>query len=232
MSHSVRVGSLGQLLAKELRVQILRGALRQGSHLVEDVLAEQYDVSRGPVRDALAELAREGLVRRQRRGFVVSGFGANDVAELYSLRASLEALALDLAMESRDPEAWRRLEDILAGMEAAAEAGQSRRYAGLDIEFHNEFYVLSGNSRLAAAWQPYSSTFGAVMDLTNQQDADLRPSFADHRDLLEAARAGERVRAQELLSNHLIGSKHRIVRALRQATYSENAHGTPSEVRG
>jgi DNA-binding FadR family transcriptional regulator len=60
--------------------------------------------------------------------------------------------------------------------------------------------VLSGNSRLATAWQPYSSTFGAVMDLTNAQDADLRPSFADRRDLLEAARAGERVKAQELLS--------------------------------
>lgn len=65
---TIRQGSLGDRVAHELRARIVRREIPAGTHLVEDTLAAEYDVNRGPIRDALKSLDTEGLVRSQRRG--------------------------------------------------------------------------------------------------------------------------------------------------------------------
>ena len=78
-SRPKRAPALGEQLAEVLRDQIIRRGLQPGTHLVEDALAAQYDVSRGPVRDALRQLESQGLVEARRRGYFVIGLTQEEI---------------------------------------------------------------------------------------------------------------------------------------------------------
>ena len=86
---------LWQAVADQLRDEILDGRLPAGSRLVETELADRFGVSRGPIRDALAELARGGLaVDLPRRGTFVSSLTERDLAEVYVIRRAIEEAAV------------------------------------------------------------------------------------------------------------------------------------------
>src|SRR3954468_19170524 len=95
--ETAKVGSAHQTLAdavtNELRELIVDGVFPAGMRLVEHNLADQLEVSRVPLREAIMQLEAEGLVRRiPRRGTVVATLTATDVVELFEVRESLEAL--------------------------------------------------------------------------------------------------------------------------------------------
>src|SRR5205085_9385750 len=87
-----------------MREQILTGGFRQGARLVEARIAQQLDVSRGPVREAFKPLRSEGLVKEEpRRGTFVVSLSAQDVQNVYGLRAAVEGRAARLLAQSRSP---------------------------------------------------------------------------------------------------------------------------------
>src|SRR3954469_17138197 len=84
----------------QLRATILSGQLAPGEHLREVEIADRFDVSRGPVREALLQLEQEGLVMlRRNRGAVVARMSRADLEEVYSLRLALERLAVARATQ-------------------------------------------------------------------------------------------------------------------------------------
>ena len=102
--------SLGTQVADIIRQRIVRGELQAGDRLTEEGVAEEFQVSRGPVRDAVSQLSYEGLVEvRRPRGIYILGLSADDVEQLYSLRGALERLAVQRAMDVTDDEPWRRV---------------------------------------------------------------------------------------------------------------------------
>lgn len=207
---AIRVGSLGDRVAHELRVRIIRGDIEPGTHLVEDALAAEFDVSRGPIRDALKALETEGLVRSQRRGVLVPGFTENDVRELYSLRQAIEELSLRHAA-GRDCTAAA---PHVALMRQAADAGDQHAFARADLDFHTALYEIAGHRRLLAMWQQLRPVFAVMLDVTNEQDRDLHPAAEDHAQLLDAIREDETERALAILRDHLDGSRRRMQAAL------------------
>jgi GntR family transcriptional regulator, gluconate operon transcriptional repressor len=216
---SLRNQALGDQLAHELRVQIITGKLEPGTHLVEDTLAETFDVSRGPVRDALRQLELEGLVesrrgRGRRGGILVKGLTKEDMAELYSLREALESLAVRSSIERGAAADWTRARQAVDGLLAAADAEDSQAFARHDMDFHAEFYAQSGNGRLASVWQQYQPTFAVVLSVTTAQDRDLHPSAEAHVELLDSILRGDTERAVTQLSAHLLGSSTRLRTAL------------------
>lgn len=213
MTVPVRLVALGEQLAGALRDRIIRGSIAPGTHLVEDAIAAEYDISRGPVRDALRTLQTEGLVEPRRRGYHTRPFTEEDVEELYQVRGAAERLACSLAL-SRDDADWGRAEGFMATMRTAADAGDSHAYATADLAFHTEFYRNSGNARLLALWQQFQPTFATLLDITNAQDADLHPSCEDHARMLQLATTGALEQLIALLENHLDGSRRRILAAI------------------
>jgi GntR family transcriptional regulator of gluconate operon len=216
-TSNVRMGSLGDRLAEVLRERVVRGEYRPGMRLVEGALADEFDVSRGPVRDAIAILASQGLVESKRQGVVVRGLTAADIDELYTLRMAIEALALERAIERHlgDRSAWGPAEQQCAKLQAAADSGDLRHYAEYDLSFHTEFYRLSDHIRLQHIWDQYRPIFAVILRLSNEQDAhDLHPSAEDHEVLLAHALRGDIAQAKAVLDNHLRGSLRRIRRAL------------------
>lgn len=209
---------LGDEIARRLRFLVVTGRLAPGTHLVEDRLAKDFDVSRGPIRDALRLLTAEGLLESRRRGTYVTGFTADDIEELYSLREAMESLALTLAMGRSEAASWAALDEPVRAMRRAADAADTEAFAAADLDFHSRFYQLSGHRRLISVWEHYRPTFSVLLAITNAQDLDLHPAAGAHATLLERVRAGDLADAVTELAAHLLGSKERLLRA----------HGEPS----
>jgi GntR family transcriptional regulator of gluconate operon len=205
--------ALGVHVTDRLRRRIVSGELAPGTHLVEGRLSELFGVSRGPIRDALRQLDREGLVEARRRGVFVLGLSVDDIDELYSLRTLLEREALRLAMLNDETD-WAPAQRAVESMSAAASAGEVEAFARFDLDFHTAFYALSQHRRLAAIWSQYRPTFSAMLSVTNAQDArDLQPTLADHVRLLAACAERDEETVTELITEHIEGSRTRMRKA-------------------
>lgn len=210
-----RAESLGAQIANVLRQRIVRGELAPGERITEEALAEEFDVSRGPVRDALTQLSFEKLVRIQRpRGVFVVGLTRDDVDQLYSLRGALEQLALSRAVRVEDDARWQAMADAVQRMTAAAEDGDHAAFVVADLDFHSQIYALADHPRLEGAWRQYLPTFTALLDVTINHDDDLHDSAADHVTLMNVMRNGEAAEAAEVLTAHLDGARERMLSEL------------------
>lgn len=212
MKPTLRSPALGTQLAALLRDAIVSGTLEPGTHMVEDWIATEHDVSRGPVRDALRILEAEGLVEGRRRGYYVRGFDEHDIDEIYAVREAIEQVAGRLAITRRADLSVAA--DRVDRMRLAADADDHGLFAIHDLAFHTQFYLLSGNSRLLALWSQYQPTFAALLGVTIAQDRDLHPATDDHARLLEFAKTGDEAGFATELTWHLDGSKRRMTTAM------------------
>jgi DNA-binding GntR family transcriptional regulator len=135
-----------------LRAAILDGQLEPGVRLKEIPLAEQLGISRGPIREALRLLERDGLIELiPNRGAIVPEVKALDVLEVYALRASLGSLALQKSMlENRVPTA--ELEHALHLLRAATANHDARRAADADLAYQSAIIAGSGLARVTREW--------------------------------------------------------------------------------
>lgn len=214
----VRPDMLGPQLAQELRYRIIRGTYPAGMHLVETDLSAEFDVSRGPVRDALRILETEGLLTSRRRGVFVRGLPAADVTELYTVRAAIEQLAVDLVIQrTRQPD-WAGYDQLVEEMRKAAEARDPARFAVADLAFHTLFYSDSENRRLLGFWQQIQPTFAVMLKVTTQEERDLYGPAESHSAILEAAKRGDRDGAITEMRKHLDEAHQRLVEARESVT--------------
>lgn len=215
-AYSPRPLAMGEQISHKLRVDIISGSIADGTHLSEDSLATRFDVSRGPVRDALRQLESEGLVDNRRKRLYVSFRGQRDIEELYSLRESLESMALRLAIEHTSAEGWNEVQQLVDAMAAAAKNNDPEAFDLADMEFHTSFYRLSEHRRLAEAWRPYQRTFEVLLDMSNTADMDA--AVIDHQGFLDVVRSGDPDAAVERLHDHLMRAKGRVRDAIQWST--------------
>lgn len=141
--------TIRELLFEHLRDLIISGKFASGQKLVEEELADQFKVSRTPVREALRKLEIEGLVRYQpRRGVIVTGFSREDFDEIYAARAVLEGLAARLAAERAADTDIADLGRCLEQMNRASAARDFQRAARIHTRFDDLLYRIGGNRRL------------------------------------------------------------------------------------
>jgi GntR family transcriptional regulator of gluconate operon len=221
VAHSPRLLGIGEQISHSLRVDIISGAIGDGTHLAEDNLASRFGVSRGPIRDALRQLESEGLVQSRRKRVYVSFRGLPDIEELYSLRENLESMALRLAIARTDSAGWDAVQELVDAMAAAAESDNPEAFDHADMEFHTSFYRLSEHRRLAEAWRPYQRTFEVLLDMSNT--ADMPAAVVDHQEFLDIVRAGDADAAVERLRDHLRRAKGRIRDVIRWPSDNRSA---------
>ncbi|MET9227577.1 GntR family transcriptional regulator [Lentzea sp. NPDC003310] len=191
---------LGSEVADMIRQAIFDGGYPPGSSLREVELAEALEVSRGPVRDALRTLEREGLVRTEwHRGTTVTALSLQDVAELDSLRGALEVLAVERVVAT-----GASLEEISAAALEMERAATPHEMVRCDIAFHDAVYAAAGHSRLTTAWEAIRSQVHLFL-LTRVQvstDGYLEQIREEHRDLVAALRLGNVEGALKLFAEH------------------------------
>lgn len=194
-----------------LRSRIFAGALRPGERLAEIPLAEALGASRTPVRLALAELEREGLVVAvPSGGFAVRGFTVREIEDAIALRGTLEGMAARLVAEQGVP---RRLARELAGCLAAGDVavaeGSEQAYAEMNARFHALIVEASENAALVRAIAqvsalPFASASALVPDARSAAPRRALLAHAQHQHhlLVEALTAGQGARAEALAREH------------------------------
>ncbi|GAA1211350.1 GntR family transcriptional regulator [Prauserella alba] len=191
---------LADEVADTVREAIFDGTYAPGAQLREVELSRALEVSRGPVREALLRLEREGLVHTAwHRGAFVVELSAADIAELDSLRGALEGLAVSLVAETADE---RGLTAIEAAADTMGRAGDAYAMVRADIAFHDAVYAAAGHRRLREAWQAIRSQVHLFLLTRVGVSDDLAHLPGEHRELAAALRAGDTDRAARLFADH------------------------------
>jgi DNA-binding GntR family transcriptional regulator len=145
--------SLTLLALEKIREGITSGTYALGAPLYEKVLADDFGISKTPVREALVQLQREGLVVVQpHSGTFVFELADGEVTELCELRLILETNAVQLAMRRQAGRLVSELEVLLASMREAIKKNQISHYRELDSQFHRAFFKHCGNTHLANSY--------------------------------------------------------------------------------
>jgi DNA-binding GntR family transcriptional regulator len=195
---------LRDAVAVMLRNLIFDGEYPAGTRLVETDLAERFGTSRGPVRDAFAELAKSGLVTATaRRGTFVSVLDISDVDELYSMRTALEGLAVRRLGDVATTEDFERLDQVLDQLATALRDNDARAAGEADLMFHRCLVALAGHRRLLEAWENLADQTQLLMQELSHVDPEQQGDLGRHRIVLGALRVGDTDAAAAALTEHL-----------------------------
>jgi GntR family transcriptional regulator, gluconate operon transcriptional repressor len=195
--------SLAEDAADRIREQILGGGFRQGDHLVETRIAEELNISRGPVREAFKLLRAEGLLQEEpRRGSFVVRLGPDDVREIYVLRAAIEGRAARAISADGNESAVARLRDLLDRLDAAVGSGDASAVFAADLAFHRELVRSARNARLDEVFTRYVPTLGALLRLDEHVYGTLDDIATEHRSLVSAIEEADADRAASLAEAH------------------------------
>ncbi len=205
MNLSLAHTDLGSAVTTALRDAIVSGRFEAGERLVETELAEQFGTSRGPIRDALAELERTGLVElRPRKGSFVRTLTATDVAEVYSLRITLESMAIRTAIEAgRGDTIGPELLDALAVAHAESTNGDGSAIGMADIALHRAVVAAAGHQRLLDAWEALADQTLLMMATLPSVAPDIQGPMGAHRAIVDALSSGDADVAVAALVDHL-----------------------------
>jgi DNA-binding GntR family transcriptional regulator len=185
-----------------VRADIVHGVLRPNQRLVEVELAEALGVSRTPVREALQRLTLDGLVRRNRGGWVVHEHSPEEIRSIYELRAALEGYAAFLAAGRATEAELRALEALYPPGDAAFELGPDAQVE-LNERFHDGVIAAAGNSRLSQLSQT-SRQYYFNHRIAQRYDAgETRRSIGGHRRILAALARGDGPAAEASAREHV-----------------------------
>jgi DNA-binding GntR family transcriptional regulator len=190
-----------EFVRDSLRRAILRGDLSGGSRLIQADLATTLSVSTTPVREALRDLATEGLITLDRhRGGVVKELNWNDMDEIRMIRRELEPLALRLVAERITEDDLRRAEQVRSRMSKETDLGN---WVELNTAFHEVFHDSTGSTRLAAILRKFEESSAVYVAQAQRWHPEIRHrADADHGALIEALRGRDAQRAIHVMTDH------------------------------
>jgi DNA-binding GntR family transcriptional regulator len=213
---------LREVVFEALREAIISGVLKPGERMMEIQLAEQLGVSRTPVREAIRKLELEGfVVMIPRKGAYVAGISLKDIADVFEVRAALEALAAALAAERITDDELEEMERMLV---RKAEYIESNRFAELievDTEFHEALYRASRNTKLEQIIHNLREQIQRFRTTTLAYPGRMRESLSEHRKLLEAISERDVARAAQLAQEHIENAENSMLEALRNTGFPE-----------
>lgn len=211
----------GERLRIEIADQILNGELTPGTPLDEVTLAERYNVSRTPVREALRELAAAGLaVHRPHRGAVVASVTEERLLEMFQVMADLESLCAGYAAEHITPSERQQLVDIHTEANELVRTGDLEGYTQSNDTFHSFIYTCSHNGFLAETALAVRRRVAPFRRAQFRTLGRLAVSHQEHDRVIQAILRGDKEAAAREMRAHL-GSVHHSYQV-----FSENPRAT------
>jgi DNA-binding GntR family transcriptional regulator len=206
----------GRVIA-EMRRRIITGEIEPGVNLSELALADEFGVSRTPVREALKQLETEGLVEiRPRVGTFVTTPSRREITELFEMKELLEgAAARLLAQRGRVPEA-EMMEENLRQADQAVARDDRQRYAELVQEFHDLLIVGADNSKLEAHYRILMNQLAYPRLVTTSLSQPGRPLQSDreHHRVLDLILAKDGDSAEAVMREHVRASRRALMAGL------------------
>jgi len=197
--------SLSDRAYDAIRGLIVTLGLPPGAVVSERELQERLGLGRTPVREALRDLARDQLVEvYPRRGIVVSGVDAGDLAELSEVRVMLESQAARLAAIRREPQDLAETIGLLDELARLPGAHDERQLIELDQRIHRHVYRCAHNAFLEETLERHYVLTLRIWHLALDRVDCLHDAVDEHRELLEAIRDGEGARAAAVMRAHVV----------------------------
>ena len=186
---------------------IVQGMFKGGEKLNEAELSRALGVSRGLVREALRELETSGvLVSVPYRGTFVKEWTPRSVWELYTLRATLEEFAVELAVERATDEDIEELAELVDSMNQAAKKNDAAELVEIDLQFHERLHEMTGHRLLVQQLQSLAGQTRVFIIATKafySPFASLEEAAASHDPILHALRARDAGMAREAIHEHI-----------------------------
>lgn len=189
----------------EIRARIISGDFPMGMRLNEAQLAIDLGVSRAPVREAIRRLCASGVaVERPHQGAVVRTFDSRSLVDLYNVRASLESVAVRLAVRRGINTA--PLRHLVEEMSNAAGSGRHADVARLELDFHAEICKASGNEVLVSLYQFLENQILMALALDDMGFLDLEEVSREHAPVIAAIESGDEEQAAKALEEHIMST--------------------------
>lgn len=214
--RSVDPTTLGDQVYEILRDSILRQELPPGERLDLDELQGRLGVSRTPVKEALKQLATEGLVDIvPRRGTYVAELSAGEIAERFDVRQILELGVADRVVANLTDEQLEHIQQLYDEMLALVEPGgvisDYFRFLDLDVEFHRAILRIAGNKQLVDIYDGLNLKLQMAKVFYLDRDKRVDLVNREHRHILQALEARNVQALKEAIRNHIQGSKAAVV---------------------
>lgn len=201
MMNMRSVQTIPEQIVDQLRKDILSNTLKEDEPLREQELSERFGVSRGPVRAALQQLEKEGLVVAVPNvGVRVAPHPNDDVRPVISqMRRIIEEFTLNKVFDRISPDIIRHFEEVLEKLRIACEQGDIQALQEHDRAFHSTLVDLYGEKRLFDIWHSMFSW----MVFRYGRHQDLMESYREHKEILEAIKHSDKKEVIELLKGNI-----------------------------
>lgn len=208
LSKFSRAKPIRQMVHESLRQAIIEGEFPGGARLLEEELAKKED-SRTPVREALRKLEAEGLIAHvPGKGATVLGFTRDDVAELYSIREALEALAITYTIRNITEEEIAQLKGILEETRRHLRDDDPRRLFEGSQRFNDLLIETCKMPRLITAVNTYRGYRHRLRFTTiGKNKQRLLEAWKEHEEILQAIVEKNSAKAESLVRRHLRNAK-------------------------
>lgn len=201
--------TIAQRISKALADRIIAGELEPGTRLRQDHIAEEFNTSHVPVREAFRRLEAQGLaISEPRKGVRVAGFELSEVREVAAMRAALEVLALHHAAPHLTPVLLDEAEEAL---HAGEKSHDVRTWEAANSRFHRLLLTPCAMPRLLAAIDDLHAASARFLFAAWRSDWEATTDH-DHRAILAALRQGNVEAACSVLERHVRWIGHRPIR--------------------
>ncbi|TKW65813.1 MAG: GntR family transcriptional regulator [Paracoccus denitrificans] len=188
--------------AYSLIVEAIDGGIYMpGDRLVESELADRFGVSRTPVREALQRLETQSMVKRDGRSLIVATLDHNQLAELYTVRTELEALAARLAARHATPEELRVLQSMVD--EDMRRLGDADALARSNRRFHHQIHLASHNRYLVQQLDIVHRNMALMARTSLAVEGRPKVALAEHQAIADALKSGDGAAAEAALRAHI-----------------------------
>ncbi|WP_153721616.1 GntR family transcriptional regulator [Sporosarcina cascadiensis] len=192
---------LNVMVYENIKVAIVEGDIAPGTRLTETKVSEQLGVSTTPVREAFRRLASEGLVKIiPWRGAIVQEFTTKQLANVYTCRESLEALAVDLAIDNMDDNGISELYNFV---ERSVETTSSSEYFELSSAIHNTILRYADNDTLSNLLVQLNDVIYHNRNISSFNDERRNEIYKEHMEIVKAIEEKDKIQAKLAMQSHV-----------------------------
>jgi DNA-binding GntR family transcriptional regulator len=186
-----------------LKKEILEGDLPPGARLPVLEIANRFQISQAPVREALERLKQEGLIiGKQNKGSVVSNITSKEIKDIFVLREMIEGFAVRESMPQLKESDFRYLEETILGMGRAIEQNEVFKILEHDMEFHGFFYERCNNHAILDLWYQMKTKVMRFMAISNKHRSTDK-LVEGHLALIDVLKTGDSDEAEEKFIDHM-----------------------------
>lgn len=197
----INQGTLTQMVYNSIKESIINGDIPAGTRLTENILSEQLNVSSTPVREALRELASEGLIQIiPYRGAIVQKFSREQLEEIYHCREALELKALELAMKNIEHEDIAYLKKLL---DESGQTDDHTSYVEINSNIHNFIFEKANNQTLKNLMKQIQEVIMHNRAFTSYSDKRKSEVYEEHNNIISAMENKDVENAKKFMKIHI-----------------------------